>query len=170
MVNNINLKLIEKTREEVVRGEFPERKEFVVEGRWLYGEEGQFEAVVEFPGGNLRMVTDQPPATGGRGQAPNAIQYCVFAMVACFATTYMTLAAQRGVEITSLKARGASVVNMKSVLELEQEKPVEKVWVELAVESSASREQLEEIRKEAQVKCPAAYTVQNSVPFESRLI
>ncbi|MFN4182554.1 MAG: OsmC family protein [bacterium] len=169
-MNNINLGLIEKTRGEIVRGEFPVKKEFVVEGRWLYTEEGQFEAEVEYPAGKLRMVTDQPPPSGGRGKAPNAVQYCVFAMVACFATTYMTIAAGRGVKITALKARGATVVNMKSVLDLEQGKPVEKVWVELQVESSASRDELEEILREANVKCPAAYTVQNSVPFESRLI
>ena len=168
--NNMNLEAILQTREAITKGEFPEKKPFLVEGEWLLDGEGQFRATLEYPQGALTLVSDQPPPSGGEGRAPNPVQYCVFAMIACYATTFVTLATQRGVTIRKLRARGASEVNMKAVFDLEEGPIVEKVWIELEVESDAPRETLEELRKLANTKCPAAFTVQNAVPFESRLL
>ncbi len=166
-MNNINLLSINKTREEILRGEFPDKKSFEVQGEWIFNEEGQFKAEIEFPKGKINLITDQPPPSGGRGNAPNPVQYCVFAMISCYATTFMTIAASKGVEIKKLKAKGASAINMKSVFEIEEGPVVEKVGIELEVESDADTKVLEEIKKETDKKCPAAYTVQNKVPFES---
>jgi uncharacterized OsmC-like protein len=171
MKNNLNLKAIEETKEKLIRGEFPEVKSFVVEGSWITepNEKGQFHAVLEFPAGTLPLTTDQPPPMGGKGHEPNAVQYCVFAMLACYATTFVTLATEKGITIKSLKVRGASEVNMKGVLGIEEGPIVKRVWIELEVESDASQEVLEELRRLADQKCPAAFTVQNPVPFQSKL-
>lgn len=169
-MNNINLENIQKTKEAITKGEFPEKKSFIAEGEWIFGEEGQFKGTLEFPNGKVTLITDQPPPSGGKGNAPNPVQYCVFAMISCYATTFMTIAASKGIEIKKLKARGASEVNMKSVFELEEGPVVEKVWIELEIESNADRNVVEEIRKEADRKCPAAFTVQNKIPFESKIV
>ncbi|MEO0295338.1 MAG: OsmC family protein [candidate division WOR-3 bacterium] len=168
-MNNINLDSLNKTREQILRGEFPDKKSFEVQGEWIFSFEGQFKSEIEFPNGKLNLITDQPPPSGGRGNAPNPVQYCVFAMISCYATTFMTIAASKGVEIKKLKARGASIVNMKSVFEIEEGPVVEKVWIELEVESEADAKILQEIKNEADKKCPAAYVVQNKVPFESHV-
>lgn len=169
--NKINLRALEKTRNKITQGEFPEKKDFLVEGQWLViNGPGQFQATLEYPQGKVDLVTDQPPPSGGEGTAPNPVQYCVFAMLACYATTFMTLAAQKGVAIHRLKVRGASRVNMKAVFEIEEGPIVEKVWVALDIVSDAPPEVLEEIRALADQKCPAAFTVQNAVPFESRFV
>ncbi len=169
-MNNINLENIQKTKEEIIKGEFPEIKPFLVEGEWLFSEEGQFKATLEFPKGKITLITDQPPPSGGNGNAPNPVQYCVFAMISCYATTFMTISASKNIEIKKLKARGAAHVNMKSIFEIEEKNPVEKVWIELEIESSADKLILEEIKKETDRKCPAAFTVQNKIPFESKII
>ena len=169
-MNNINLENIQKTKEAITKGEFPERKPFIAEGEWIFSEEGQFKGTLEFPKGKITLITDQPPPSGGNGNAPNPVQYCVFAMISCYATTFMTIAASKGVEIKKLKAKGASEVNMKSVFEVEEGPIVEKVWIELEIESDADKNIIEEIRKEADRKCPAAFTVQNKIPFESKIV
>ena len=171
MKNNMNIDAIRETREKLEKGEIPQIKAFVVEGDWITSNEemGQFRASLEFPAGTLSLTADQPPPMGGRGYEPNAVQYCVFAMLACYATTFVTLATERGITIKSLKAKGASEVNLKRVLGIEDGPIVERVWIELKVDADASKEELEEIRKLADQKCPAAYTVQNPVPFQSKL-
>ncbi len=169
-MNNINLENIQKTKEDIIKGEFPERKPFIAEGEWLFSGEGQFKGTLEFPKGKVTLITDQPSLSGGKGNAPNPVQYCVFAMISCYATTFMTIAASKGIEIKKLKAKGASEVNMKSVFEIEENPVVEKVWIELEIESSADKIILEEIKKETDRKCPAAFTVQNKVPFESKIL
>jgi len=169
-MNNINLENIQKTKEAIIKGEFPGSKSFVVEGEWIFSEEGQFKGTLEFPEGKITLITDQPPPSGGRGNAPNPVQYCVFAMIACYATTFMTIAASKGIEIKKLKAKGASEVNMKSVFEVEEGPIVEKVWIELEIESDTDRAIIEEIRKETDKKCPSAFTVQNKISFESKIV
>ncbi len=168
--NGIRLDALNTTREKILRGEVPSEKPFEVEGRWRTEGPGMFEATLNFPGGSLTLVSDQPPPSGGEGTAPNPVQYCVFAMLACYATTFMTLAAQQGVDIRSLRVRGASVANMKAIFEVEEGPIIDRVWIELEVTSDASQEVLEALRQEADRKCPAAYTVQHAVPFTSRLV
>jgi len=166
--NNVNLEALKGTAEAIKNGKSPEKKVFSVSGEWVY-DSYQFKANLGFEGGTIEVRTDQPTAAGGRGNAPNPVQYCVFAMVACYSTTFMTIAAQRGVDIRSLKARGYSRVNMRAVFNLEDAPVVEEVGIELEVESDAPAEVLDEIRREADRKCPAAYTVANSVPFRSNV-
>ncbi len=168
-MNNININSLNKTREEILKGEFPDKKSFEVQGEWIFNEEGQFKAEIEFPKGKINLITDQPLPSGGRGNAPNPVQYCVFAMISCYTTTFMTIAASKNVEIKRLKARGASTINMKSIFEIEEGPVVEKVWIELVVESDANIKILEEIKKKTDKKCPAAYVAQNKIPFESTL-
>jgi uncharacterized OsmC-like protein len=81
----------------------------------------------------------------------------------------MTIATQKGIKINKLKAKGMVLVNMKSVFEITNEPVVEKVSIELEVESSVSKEELLEVKKLADKKCPAAYVIQNVIPFESKI-
>ncbi|MFZ8832648.1 MAG: OsmC family protein, partial [Candidatus Caldipriscus sp.] len=80
-----------------------------------------------------------------------------------------TIATMKGVKIDSLKVKGYSKVNMKSVLEIEEGPVVEEVGITLEVISPAPMEVLEEIKKLADQKCPAAYTVSHAVPFRSKI-
>ncbi len=164
--NNVNLDALKSTAEAIREGKVPGERVFTVSGEWVY-DRYQFKATLEFERGSLEVHTDQPTPAGGKGNAPNPVQYCVFAMVACYSTTFMTIAAKRGVEIRSLKAKGYSRVNMRAVFDLEDAPVVEEVGIELEVESNAPAEVLDEIRREADRKCPAAYTVASSVPFKS---
>ena len=91
-------------------------------------------------------------------------------MISCYATTFVTIATQKGVEIKKLKIRGASEANMKAIFEVEEGPIIERVWVELEIESDAPREVLEEIRQLANEKCPAAFTVSHAIPFESKIL
>ncbi len=168
--NNINLEAIQKTRDALLKGEFPEKREFIAEGEWIFSEDGQFQGKLEYPSGALTVITDQPPPMGGHGKAPNPVQYCVFAMAACYATTFMTLATQQGITVRKLRVQAKVVANMRAILEVE-EGPVN-LGVELTVEvdSDAPQETLEALRAAADEKCPAAYTVRHPVPFVSRLI
>ncbi len=171
MKNNMNIESIEETRGKLLKGEFPKKKAFEVSGEWLFEEgRGQFRSKLSYPKGSLELIADQAPPMGGSGVAPNPVQYCVFAMIACFATTFVTIATERGIEIKGLKARGATEANMPQILGLEEGPIVDRVWVELDVDSDAPRELLDEIREIANRKCPAAFTVQNRVTFESKLV
>ena len=168
-VNNMNVEALAKTREDVARGEFPEVKVFSEGGEWIFTDEGQFRGTIEFPGGTLTLVSDQPPPTGGRGKAPNPIQYCAFAVAACYATTLVTIASAEGIKINSLKVRANVEVNMKAVTEIEEGPVTKGVNLEVEISAEAPPEKLQQLKEAADQKCPAAYTIQNVVPFSSTL-
>lgn len=170
-MNNVNLQAIQNTQEQIKKGEFPAERDFIVEGEWITDQnaDAQFRANVEFPQGSVTLRSDQPPPAGGQGRHPNPIQYCAFGVVSCYATTFVTLATMKGIRIESLRVRGGIRVNMKSVMEVEPGPPNLGVWVELEVKSDATPQQLEELRKETDEKCPAAFTIRNSVPFTSTI-
>ncbi len=168
-VNNLDLEALAKTREAVEKGEAPAEKVFAAEGEWLFSDEGLFKGKIEYPGGVVEIISDQPPQSGGYGKYPNPVQYCVFSMIACYATTFMTLAATKGVSIKKFKIKGGSVANMKAIMEIEEGPIVKEVFVDVEVESDADEEVIKGLLEEANKKCPAAYTVQNAVPFKANL-
>ncbi|MEO0143409.1 MAG: OsmC family protein [candidate division WOR-3 bacterium] len=168
-MNNVNIESIKITREKILNNELPEKRSFIVEGEWIFDKKIQFMGKIEYPNGITELSTDQPPISGGYGNAPNPVQICAFGMISCYSTTFMTIASQMGIEIKKLKAIGYVDVNMKSVFDIEDSPVVEKITIELEIETNANKEIIEEIRKLANKKCPAAYVIQNQVPFETRI-
>ncbi len=168
-MNNINIKAIEDTKNKILNSELPSRKSFIVEGEWVFDKSIQFMGTIEYPNGIAELSTDQVQQSGGHGNAPNPVQICAFGMISCYSTTFMTIATQMGIEIKKLKAKGYVDVNMRSIFDIEDEPVVEKITIELEIETNASGEIIEKIRELSDKKCPAAYVIQNKVPFESKV-
>ncbi len=168
-LNNLDLQKLQETRQKLETGELPSDKVFSVTGEWLLEGPAQFRAVLEFPQGSMLLQTDQPPPSGGGGNFPNPVQYCVFAMAACYATTYATLAAEKGIALQKLRITAETVTNMRAVFGLEEGPIVRSVRLHLEVAAEAPPEELDSLRRLADEKCPAAFTVQNEIPFSSEL-
>ncbi len=168
-MNNVNIKAIEETKDKILNNEFPSKRSFIVEGEWVFDRNIQFMGTIEYPNGISELSTDQPPQSGGHGNAPNPIQICAFGMISCYSTTFVTIATQMGIEIKKLRAKGYVDVNMRSVFDIEDEPVVEKITIELEIETNASKEIIEKIKELSDKKCPAAYVIQNKVPFESKV-
>ncbi len=166
----LNLLALQETREKLRQGELPARKSIEVSGVWLLEDARPLQATLTFPEGSLTLEAGPSPATGGTGTAPDPVQYCAFAMMACYAVTFVTLAHERGLKIRQIRARGATEVNLEAMLGLREGPVTERVRVELEVDSNAPTEILEELRDLANRRCPAAYTVGHAVPFEARII
>ncbi|MEO0202971.1 MAG: OsmC family protein [candidate division WOR-3 bacterium] len=168
-LNNVNIKAIEETRKKILNNELPEKKTFIIEGEWVFDKEIQFSGKIEYPNGEMEILTDQVPLSGGYGNAPNPVQICGFGIISCYSTTFMTIASQMGIEIKELKARTYMEVNMKSVFDIEDSPIVEKIIIELEIKTEANKEIIEEIKRIANKKCPAAYVIQNRIPFEAKI-
>ncbi|MCS7245259.1 MAG: OsmC family protein [candidate division WOR-3 bacterium] len=168
-MNNVNVKQLFETREKIIKNQFPSEREFIVEGEWVFDKHIQFTGRIEYTNGIVELSTDQPPQSGGYGNAPNPVQICVFGVISCYSTTFMTIASLRGIEIKKLKAKGSILLDMRSVFEIEDLPVVKKVSVELDIESDVDRSVLEEIRLLANKKCPAAYVIQNPIELETKI-
>lgn len=141
-----------------------------LEGAWRFQEGApQYGSVLTTPGGPVEVVADFPPAFGGWGTAPSAIQYCLYASTACFLSTYALVAAQEGVALRSLRVRLQARLNLQRFLGVGDAPVVESFrWTVLA-DTDADDATLERLRVLAEERCPATWCLRNPVAVESEV-
>ena len=169
-LNNINTTAAGKFMEEAQNNPQIARKTKRVEGEWVF-EEGkpQFKAILAYKEGERVIESDFAPFMGGKGLAPDPIQYCLYGMAACFAGTFVSLATMEGIALRKLRIAVENKVDLTRTLGLSNNPVVEGVELTLEVESDATREKLEEIESLAKERCPGVYCLVNPIPLTTRL-
>jgi hypothetical protein len=89
-MNNINLTELNKTIDSAQKDKNLLKKQVTIEGEWSFKENlPQFNAKFETQSGQTYSSSaDEPIAFGGKETAPNAVQYCLFGIAACYAATF----------------------------------------------------------------------------------
>ena len=170
-VNNINTDVSGKFMEEARNDPQIAKKSKRVEGEWVF-EEGkpQFKATLAFKEGERVVESDFAPFMGGRGLAPDPIQYCLYGMAACYAGTFVSLATMEGVVLRGLRIAVENKVDLTRTLGLSSNPIVEEVEVTLTVASDVPREKLERIEVLAGERCPGVYCLVNQIQLTTRLV
>ena len=169
-INNINTEAAGKFLEEAKSDPELTKKVKKVEGEWVFDEgKPQFRSTLAFMNGESTVESDFAPFMGGSGVAPDPIQYCLFGMAACYAGTFVSLAAMEGIELSSVKVAAENRVDLSRSLGLSDNPIVEEVKITLNVVSGASREKLEELEKLTKERCPGVYCLTNPIPLETVL-
>ncbi|MFQ5868300.1 MAG: OsmC family protein [Candidatus Zixiibacteriota bacterium] len=169
-LNNINLEPMDQFYQEVKADPDRARKSKKVEGEWVF-EEGkpQFRTLMPHQSEETNVESDFAPFMGGRGLAPDPIQYCLYGLAACFAGTFVSLATQEGIQIKLLKVSVENKVDLTRTLGLSDNPIVEEVVIKTTVESDAPRTKIEEIEALARDRCPGVYCLTNPVPVKTEL-
>lgn len=170
-LNNINTDAAQKFMEEARNDPQVAKKSKRVEGEWVF-EEGkpQFKATLAFKEGERVVECDFAPFLGGRGLAPDPIQYCLYGMAACYAATFVSLATMEGIALRGLKIAVENKVDLTRTLGLSSNPIVEGVEMTLTVTSDVSREKLEQIEALARDRCPGVYCLINPIQLTTHLV
>jgi uncharacterized OsmC-like protein len=170
-MNNMNLQGMKIFMEEVKQDPSKAKKSKKIECSRNFDEgKPQIESKAQHPKGETLLRSDFAPFMGGEGLAPDPIQYCLFGLAACFAGTFMSTATMMGIKIQSLKVSAENLVDLSKSLGLINNPIVEKVKITTTVKSNVKEEQLKEIEKIAQERCPGVYCLVNPIKLESELI
>ena len=166
-LNNINLDKAGAFVEEVKQDKSKAIKTKKVEGSWNF-EEGkpQFASTLEHANGSTIVEADGPPFMGGSGIKPDPVQYCLFGLAACFAQTFASIAAEKGIELKKLKVAAENKVNLSRALGLGNEPIVERVKLSVDVLSEADESRLKEIEELAKERCPGVYCLTNPIKLD----
>ena len=169
-LNNVNLQAVQAFAAQVEKDPNAGKKLKAVAGRWMV-EAGrpQFDAELEHAGGKQTTEMDFAPFMGGGGLRPDPITYCLFGFAACFAGTFVAVASEQGVKLTSLEVRLENEVDLSRSLGLSDRPVTEGMTATLKAASDASKTKLDEIRRLAEERCPGVYCVTNPIPFSSRI-
>lgn len=166
-LNNINLDRAGAFVNEAKADKSKAIKVKKVEGIWNF-EEGkpQFESTLEHANGTTIAEADAPPFLGGNGIKPDPVQYCLFGLAACFAQTFASIAAEKGIELKKLKVAAENKVNLSRALGLGNEPIAERVKLSVEVLSEAEKGRLKEIENLAKERCPGVYCLTNPIKLD----
>ncbi len=169
-LNNINTEAAAAFFEQARQDPGVARKTKRVEGEWQFTQDRpQFKATLAFKEGECILESDFAPFMGGRGLAPDPVQYCLYGLAACYAATFASVATTEGVRLLSLKVAVENNMNLTRTLGLSSEPIVEGVEVTLTVDAEGSREKLEEIERLARDRCPGVWCLVNPIPLTTRI-
>ena len=165
-LNSVNLENASAFVEEVKKDKSKALKVKRVEGNWnLEDGKVQFTATLEHPQGTTVAEADAPVFMGGSGIKPDPLQYCLFGLAACYAQTFASIAAEKGIKLKQLKVAAENKVNLSKALGLSNEPIVEKVILDVKA-SGEKGENLSEVEKLAEQRCPGVYCLTNPIRLE----
>ncbi len=168
-LNNINLDKAGAFVEEVKQDKNKAIKVKRVEGTWNFNEgKPQFASTLEHANGSTVAEADAPPFLGGNGLKPDPVQYCLFGLAACFAQTFASIAAEKGIKLDKLKVAAENKVNLSRALGLGDEPIVERVKLLVEV-SDVNKDKIKEIEQLAKERCPGVYCLTNPIKLDIEL-
>jgi uncharacterized OsmC-like protein len=169
-LNNINTGAAGKFMEEARKDPQVAKKSKRVEGEWVF-EEGkpQFKATMAFKEGERVLESDFAPFMGGKGLAPDPIQYCLYGMAACYIGTFVSLATMEGIALQGVKILVENKMDLTRSLGLSSNPIVEGVEVTLTVAADVPRKKLEQIEVLAKDRCPGVYCLINPIQLTTNL-
>lgn len=120
------------------------------------------------------VVIDEPPHLLGENTAPNPSESVLAALGACLAVGYMANASQRGINLTTISIELEGDIDVSAVWGLgdtteEKVAGFTAVRVKAHLEGNASREELAEVIKQANIWSPVANTLRNNVVVTATL-
>lgn len=166
-INNVNLEKAAAFAEEAKKDKSKALKIKRVEGIWNLEEgKAQFASTLEHAQGSTIVEADGPTFLGGNGNKPDPVQYCLFGLAACYAQTFASIAAEKGIELKKLKVTAENKVNLSRALGLGNEPIVEEVKLSVEVLSEAEKDKLKEIENLAKERCPGVYCLTNPIKLD----
>jgi len=165
-INNVDMEKAGAFVEEVKKDKSKALKVKRVEGTWnLEDGKAQFTLTLEHANGSTVVEADAPPFLGGNGLKPDPVQYCLFGLAACFAQTFASIAAEKGVKLKNLKVAAENKVNLSRALGLSDEPIVERVKLLVEV-SDVDKGKIKEIEQLAKERCPGVYCLTNPIKLD----
>ena len=165
-INNVNLEKASAFVEEVKKDKSKAMKAKKVSGIWnLEDGKVQFTATLEHPQGSTIIEADGPPFMGGSGIRPDPVQYCLFGLAACYAQTFASIAAEKGIELKKLEVAAENKINLSKSLGLGNEPIVEGVKLHVTA-AARNGKNLDEIKNLAKERCPGVYCLTNPIKLD----
>ena len=171
MMHNVRLSNIQEKHSECKK--FPEAAtvEFNLHGEWRTSpNNNQFGGTLSFPRGELNLEADFPPFLGGEGRAPSALAYCFYGAMSCYGSTFATQAAMDGLEIDTLKINLKLNVDFRGALGIGSFPPLKGFEFKVNIQSDASDDDIQRVKKLTDERCPAIWAMQNPVPFKTTAV
>jgi len=167
-MHNVRIDQLEATAKAAVDDPAAAKLDVKLDGAWRVVEERpQFAGIVKFPKGETSFEADFPPFLGGDGRAPTPLAYCFYGAMCCYGATFATQAAMTGVALKSLQISLSLSVDFRAALGLGDVPPLSSFDFQVDVETDASDDDVQHVKRLADERCPAIWAMQNPVAYST---
>ncbi|MEM7191811.1 MAG: OsmC family protein [Pseudomonadota bacterium] len=111
------------------------------------------------------MIVDEPPELGGTNAAPNPVELVLVALGTCQEIMYAAHAAVMGIQLDSVSCTLKGTLDMRGLLGVDPdiEAGFDEVMFETVLESPAPEEELIELARAVEARCPVLDSLQRAV-------
>jgi uncharacterized OsmC-like protein len=172
IVNNVNLSNINGFVEQGKKNRDVLKKVIKLEGEWILDPSKgyQFRTELAYEKGKQVIEIDSPTWLGGNGNRLGPMAYCIAGITSCFIATFASIAASKGIRLKRLTVSSNCTINFAKTFDVADDPINEAVNFEVNAEAeNASRQELEEVLRLAEDRCPAMYSMKNVIKTNVRL-
>jgi uncharacterized OsmC-like protein len=166
ITNNVDLNKISKTIEEGRNDLSTLRRPVKLAAEWNLNPDKpyQFKTELAYEKGKQVIEIDSPSFLGGNGNRLGPMAYCVAGITSCFIATFVTVASSKGIRLSKLNVNAQCNINFAKTFDIADEPITEGIEFQIEAESQdADKQQLEEIIRLAEERCPAMYSMMHEI-------
>jgi uncharacterized OsmC-like protein len=173
IINNVDLDKVAKTTESGKKEKLTLRKPVKLYGEWnLDPTKGyQFRTELLYEKGKQVVEIDSPSFLGGNGNRLGPMAYCVAGITSCFIATFVTVASSKDIRLSKLNVNAQCNINFAKTFDVADEPITEGIEFQIEAESpNADKQQLQDIIRLAEERCPAMYSMKHEIKVNAILI
>jgi len=111
------MKEMEKFVEAVKKDSKQAIREKSVTGEWVFRDgQPQFVSELKYSKGSVSLACELPSFAGGWGSSPDPMQYCLYGLAACYASTLVAIATNEKIELRLLRVTAENRVDLHKQL------------------------------------------------------
>jgi uncharacterized OsmC-like protein len=163
---------ISKTIEDGKKDRSTFRKPVKLQGQWNFNPSKgyQFKTELAYEKGKQVIEIDSPSFLGGGGNRLGPMSYCVAGITSCFVGTFVGIAASQGIKLTKLEVSAECNVNFAKTFDISDEPITEGISFQIDAQAeNADKQQLQQLVKMAEERCPAVYSMSHIIRVNAQI-
>ena len=168
-LNNIDTQQVRDYKEAIKKD--PKEAKFTakIEGDWLFENGGpQFRSTVKVKDGTYTMEASHPNFAGP-GSRPGPMAFGLFWFAACYSSTFVTEAAMRNIQLTSVKTKVEADLDYTAQFELGGSPLISEYRVVMDVKGEATDAQVQDLKEYALGKCMGMFTIKHAIALKAEV-
>ena len=115
---------------------------------------------------DFEVLVDEPNEIGGTNEAPNPVEYLLVALAGCLNVTIRGIAEEKGIAVESLELALTGKLNPAKFQGISERGRAgfTEVTVSVYLRTDAPREEIEELLREVEERCPVTDNLKNATP------
>jgi len=168
-LNNIDTAQVAQYRKEIEADPGEAKFNAKIEGNWLFKEGGpQFCSTVKVKDGTYTMEASHPNFAGPACR-PGPMAFGLFWFAACYSSTFVTEAAMRNLELSSVKTRVEAELDYTAQFDLGPNPLITEYRVYMDVRGDVTDAQVQDLKNFALAKCMGMFTIRNAIALTAEV-